>query len=231
MKRLNIILFALVAFAIAGFVSVRVADARMMYGNYNSGGNRYAPGYMMGGYYAQPVASISATSSTAMDAEEAIGQALAQKLQAKTVSCSNLSDGEYESLGEYYMGLMMGSGHDAMDNYIVNRYGSDYDKQMHIAMGERFSGCNVNVSFPAGMMGFGPMMSGFGSNGKNNGYQGWQGSWSGYENGYGMMGWRFPTMISGYFGAGSWTGIITTVLFWAVLILAIVSLVRFLKRK
>ncbi|MDE2037788.1 MAG: hypothetical protein KGI69_01020 [Patescibacteria group bacterium] len=182
---------------------------------------------MMGGYYSQaPAASATSSSgSTAMDSEEAAGQALAQKLQAKTVDCSNLTQNDYQSLGEYYMSLMMGSGHDAMDNYIVSRYGQSYDDQMHIAMGERFSGCNVNVSFPAGMMGFGPMMGGYGWSG--NGYQsGQNGNWSGY----GMMGWGFPGMMSGYgFGGGyGWSDWIFSIVIWAFAIVGLVALIRWI---
>ena len=160
-----------------------------------------------------------------MDSEEAAGQALAQKLQAKTVDCSSLTQSDYQSLGEYYMSLMMGSGHDAMDNYIVSRYGQNYDDQMHIAMGERFSGCNVNVSFPVGMMGFGPMMGGYGWNG--NGYQGGQnGNWSGY----GMMGWGFPGMMGSYgFGGGyGWGGWIFSIIVWAFAIVGLVALIRWI---
>ncbi|MDE1975613.1 MAG: hypothetical protein KGI49_03870, partial [Patescibacteria group bacterium] len=182
-------------FALSVVLMPVASSAQMMGGYYNGTDTGYGPG-MMGGYYqntAPTQSSVSASSSSAMDSEGAAGQALAQKLQAKTVDCSSLTQSDYQSLGEYYMGLMMGSGHDAMDNYVISRYGQSYNDQMHIAMGERFSGCDVNVSFPAGMMGFGPMMGGYGWNG--NGYQGGQNSnWSGY----GMMGWGFPGMMGSY---------------------------------
>jgi hypothetical protein len=112
-----------------------------------------------------------------MDETEVAGQSLIEQLQNKTISCTSLTQGDYENIDEYYMSLMMGSGHDAMDQSIVSRYGEAYDTNMHIAMGERFSGCNTNVAFPSGITGFGPMMGGnyIDGNGYNGGY-GWGGS-------------------------------------------------------
>ena len=146
------------------------ASAQMMYGAAQNTSGTYQN--MMGyqGYG-------TATTSKPLDAGEAAGQAIAQKLQAKTLACPDLSQDSYESLGDYYMGLMIGSSHDAMEQYIEKTYSADYLKTMHIAMGQRFSGCNVNAVFPAGMTGFGPMMGG------NNGF----GMMNGYYGGYGWV--------------------------------------------
>ena len=211
MKKITMFGSLLAITALIGFASVHSASAQMMGGYYNNNG--YAPGYMMNGYN-------QATTTWTMSSEEVAGYAIVQKLQSKTLACSDLSQGNYESLGEYYMGLMMGSAHEAMDQSIQNRFGAGYLNQMHIAMGERFSGCNTNVQFPAGMMGFGPMMGGFG-----NGY-GMMNSWgSGWNNS--VPGWNMMSWYGGY----SWFGIITTVLIWALLVIGIVALVKFLKRK
>jgi hypothetical protein len=197
--------FVLIAIPFAG------ASAQMMYGAPQNASGSYPYGMM--GYPAYG----TSTNSTALDAGEATGQAIAQKLQAKTLACADLSQDNYESLGDFYMGLMMGSSHDSMEQYIEKSYGADYLKSMHIAMGERFSGCNVNVSFPAGMMGFGPMMGGW-SNGSGN--------WSGYS----MMDWGFPGMMSGYYGGHAWFGWITMILVWVLLVLGIVAVVKWLKK-
>ncbi len=166
--------------------------------------------------------NASGTASQPLDAGEAAGQAIAQKLQAKTLACTDLSQDNYESLGDYYMGLMMGSSHDSMEQYIEKSYGADYLKSMHIAMGERFSGCNVNVAFPAGMMGFGPMMNGgYNGYGMMNGYNTYQNShpW------YGMM--SVPGMMGGYYGGFGW---ITMILVWVLLALGIAAAVKWLRK-
>lgn len=202
-------------FALVGIFSVSSANAQMMGGYYNN--NSYTPGYMMGGYN-------QATTTWTMSSEETAGYAIAQKLQNKTLACSDLSQTNYESLGEYYMGLMMGSAHEAMDQSIQNRFGEDYLNQMHIAMGERFSGCNANVQFPAGMMGFGPMTGGYNwgnsyQNSSNN-------NWSGYN----MMGWGWPGMMSGsYYGYGIF-GWVTMILIWVLLALGIAAAVKWLRK-
>lgn len=164
----------------------------------------------------------NATTSGAMDAEEAAGQALAKKLQNKTTDCSALSQSDYQSLGEYYMGLMMGSGHDVMDNYIVSRYGQTYDDQMHIAMGERFSGCNVDVSFPAGITGFNPMMGGFGMMGYlGNGSENY-----GFQNGQGYSMMNFDSPFRSYsFG---WIGILLTIILWLLAIVGAIAIIKWL---
>ena len=194
-------------------------SAQMMYGSPQNTSGAY-PNMMAYPTYG------NATSSHPLDAGEAAGQAIAQKLQAKTIACADLSQADYESLGDYYMGLMMGTSHNSMEQYIEKNYGTDYLKSMHVAMGERFSGCNVNVTFPAGMMGFGPMMGngGYGMMGNwgPNGFQNGEGNWQG--RGYSMMGWGFPGMMSGYgYGIG---GAVFTVILWILAIIGVVAVIK-----
>ena len=122
--------------------------------------------------------------------EEAEGKEIWLKLQAKQVECKNLTDDNFEVLGEYFMGQMLapsgaegaGSSHEAMNNMMVRMMGEEGEKQMHLAMGKRNSGCDG--------VGFMPMMgSGFGN----------------------MMG-----------------GWITMLIFWLLLILGAVALIRYL---
>ncbi len=213
------ILFTIAALVI--LIPLASASAQMMYGNYN--GNQ-APGYMMQGY------SQASTTPGTMSSEEAAGYAIAQKLQSKTLACADLSQDNYESLGEYYIGLMMGSSHESMDQYIEKTYSADYLRSMHIAMGERFSGCNVNVALPAGMMDFGPMMGGYGMMGNWGppGIQGGQGNWQG--RGYSMMGWGFPSMMGSYYGGYGWFGWVTMILVWVLLALGIAAAVKWLRK-
>ena len=90
--------------------------------------------------------------------EEASGKAIYENLQVNKVSCSKLSDNDFEFLGDYYMGQMMGSSHGAMDNLMAQRMGADNNRLMHIVLGKRFSNCDPAASFPSQGIGFLPMM-------------------------------------------------------------------------
>ncbi len=79
--------------------------------------------------------------------------------QVKETACADLSDEDYAALGEYFMGLMLGESHPAMNAMMMQMMGEDGEEAMHAAMGKRFSGCDANAAFPAGDIGFIPMMS------------------------------------------------------------------------
>ncbi len=121
--------------------------------------------------FAQPMMGTqSAVSSDGHTArEEAEGKAIWEKLQAKQLECKNLTDDNFDSLGEYFMGQMAGSSHEVMNNMMVRMMGEEGEKQMHIAMGKRNSGCGV---------GFMPMMG--------SSWGGMMGGWGGFG-----LGWIF----------------------------------------
>lgn len=109
---------------------------------------------MMGSTGSPQVGTQSAVSSDGHTArEEAEGKEIWEKLQAKQLECKNLTDDNFEALGEYFMGQMVGSSHEAMNNMMVRMMGEEGEKQMHIAMGKRNSGCDTS---------FIPMMGGWG---------------------------------------------------------------------
>ena len=141
--------------------------------------------------FAQPMMGTqSAVSSDGHTArEEAEGKAIWEKLQAKQLECKNLTDDNYASLGEYFMGQMVGSSHEAMNTMMENMMGEEGEKQIHIAMGKRNSGCDTSF-IPMMGSGFGNMMGGWG--------------------GFGIFGW------------------ITMLVFWLLLILGVVALIRYL---
>lgn len=95
--------------------------------------------------------------------EEAEGKEIWEKLQAKEVSCENLSDEDWGALGEYYMGQMIGDSHEAMNNMMVQMMGEKSEEQMHVVMGKRLSGCGKGGGNPMmGYGGWGNMMGGWG---------------------------------------------------------------------
>ncbi len=172
---------------------------------------------MMGGFFRQD-ADQAAVTETAKD--EAAGKAVWERLQSKQSTCADLTDDNFDVLGDYYMGLMMGSRHAAMNESLKARLGENGERQMHINLGKRMSGCNAaagdatqdNESYS--MMGWGGGMMGWSNVG-----------WSAAP--YGMMGWSY--------GGWSWWGVlahvVTVGLVWALLILGIVALWKWLAKQ
>lgn len=86
------------------------------------------------------------------------GLIILQKLQTKELTCATLSNQEFEYMGEYFMGQMMGNAHEAMNIAIRQRIGEAGEEAMHISMGQRFSGCNATAPLPIDGAGFFPMV-------------------------------------------------------------------------
>ena len=106
--------------------------------------------------------------------EEQEGKEIWEKLQAKQISCEELSDDNFQALGEYYMGQMTGTSHAAMNTMMIQMMGEEGEKQMHVVMGKRLSGCNTSVQFPSQGTGFMPMMWMMGGGGNPmTGYGSW----------------------------------------------------------
>mgnify|MGYP003394690662 CR=1 FL=1 len=162
--------------------------------------------------------SSAVTAQTVQD--EAAGKAILDKLQSNQTSCSSLSDADFDKLGDYYMGRMMGTSHSAMDVLMTQRIGENNNQLMHIALGKRLSGCDTSAVFPTQGAGFLPMMGMMG--GWSASYDGYQpnyinsmmGNYFGYPSGYSMMGY-------GGFSSG-WVGI----LWWVLIIIGTVLFVR-----
>lgn len=136
------------------------------------------------------------TESTAND--EAAGKVIWDKVQSKQIPCTDLQDDDFELLGEYSMGRMLGDAHEAMNRRAVLMMGKQGEEKMHIAMGKRLSGCFSGAPFPQGMMG-------------------------GWANGFGSA-TLYPMMG---FGFGPF-GFLFMILWWVLLIVGIVALVRWL---
>lgn len=143
--------------------------------------------------------------------EEAEGRAIWDKLQAKQVTCADLSDDDFGALGEYFMGQMMGDSHAAMNAMMIQMHGEEGEEQIHIVMGKRLSGCDTSAVVSGISGGWMPMMnmmtggwsSPFGNNSINN-----------------MMNFGF-----GPFGGFGWIFII---LWWVLIIAGIVAIIKWL---
>lgn len=147
--------------------------------------------------------------------EEAEGKAVWQKLQSKELTCKDLSDDNFGTLGEYFMGAMLGNSHAAMNAMIIQMHGEDGEEQMHVVMGKRLSGCDTSAALPAGSGGWMPMMQMMGG--------GWSYPFKTNQSGNYMM-WGISNNPMGWgFGAFGW---IFMVLWWVLIIAGIVALIK-----
>ena len=205
-----IIYFGLSAVALLAFAGMGAgaAHAQMM-GRYGTNG---AYGGMMNGWTYPWTSSSSEQQMSASDTQIiATGRALYQQLQAGQIQCSALTQDDFENLGEYFMQQVTGTGHPAMDAMITNMMGPEGDAAIHIAWGERYSGCYANAALPGA----------WSTSGDNSNYYGFM-PMMGYYGGYGygpMMGWGY---------GGGWLGWILMALFWVLVIVGIITLIRWL---
>ena len=90
--------------------------------------------------------------------EEAEGKVVWEKLQTKQTTCADLSEEDFSVLGEYFMGQMIGTSHEAMNTMMEQMMGKEGEEQMHVVMGKRLSGCDTSAAIPSQGVGFMPMM-------------------------------------------------------------------------
>ena len=144
--------------------------------------------------------------------EEAEGKAAWEKLKTKELACKDLSDDNFGTLGEYFMGQMMGASHEAMNNMMIQMMGEQGEEQMHVVMGKRLSGCDTSAAFPSQGTGFMSMM------------QMMMGGWSSpselNQGNNSMMNFGFTP-----FGGFGW---IFMILWWVLIIAGIVALIKWL---
>lgn len=136
-----------------------------------------------------------------------------EKLVQEEVECDTLNDGQLETIGEYLMEQMhSGESHGVMHDMMGMKEGAQYHKQFHVNLAERMY-CGGSE-----IMGM-PMMQSNTSNGSESSRPGMMGS--------GMM----SMMMGGgnvAASTASWIGWIFMILFWSIIILAIVALIKWI---
>lgn len=159
------------------------------------------------------LAALIAAPAMGSPGEERQGARLLSSLQAGKATCTSLRATDFELIGEYVMGRMLGSSaaHEQMNRQITASMGARGEVQAHTYMGQRFAGCATGrapTAFGAmmGMMGAGMMGAGGGA----------------ARGGGGMMGGGSVTPA----GSNGWSGADTVmvVLMGLLLTLAIVAL-------
>lgn len=91
--------------------------------------------------------------------EEAEGKEVWGKLQAKEISCGIMTDDNFGVIGEYFMGLMLGDAHAAMNAMMMQMHGEEGEEQIHIVLGKRLSGCDTSAAVSGVGGGWMPMMN------------------------------------------------------------------------
>lgn len=133
--------------------------------------------------------------------EEAEGREIWSEFQDGRLECEDLTDEDFGALGEYFMGQMAGDSHEAMNNMMISMMGQEGEEEMHVAMGKRMSDCDPNAAMPQNMMNGGMM---------NN-----LSTFNNFHNPMSMMN----------FGSAP-LGWIFMFLFWVLIIIGIVSLIK-----
>jgi len=148
--------------------------------------------------------------------EEEEGKALWNKLQTKEITCQNLSEDDFEKIGEFFMGKMAGTSHESINQMMSKMMGKEKEEQMHIVMGKRFSGCESNTEdsgiFSNLMV---SMMVGMSNPSNLNSNNFLNSMMSNMMSNLGMSMWGFGIL-----------GGIFSILLWALLIIGIIALIR-----
>lgn len=150
--------------------------------------------------------------------EDKEGKELWDKIQAKEINCTDLTDEQFGVLGEYFMGQMTGESHAAMNAMMIQMHGNGGEEQIHIVMGKRLSGCDTSAVFSSAWGVWMPMMQMM--------FAPWQsftwggGRWSSMMWGTNPMDWGF-----GLFGG------IFMILWWVLIVFGIIALIKWLMNK
>lgn len=103
------------------------------------------------------LALLVAAPTGAAESAESRGAGLLRAVEDGERDCADLSAADFEAIGEFAMGRMLGSpqAHESMDQLATRMMGAGGLERMHQVMGQRFAACG-QPDFPGG---FGQMMS------------------------------------------------------------------------
>lgn len=99
---------------------------------------------------ALPILVLGATSSSAWATvqEEDEGEAIYNQIRSGQLACSKVTSSQFELVGEYAMGKMIGSpsAHEAMNERIKARLGEEGEEEAHQYLGARYAGCATGAA-------------------------------------------------------------------------------------
>ena len=172
------------------------------------------------------ISAIPASGRAASDnhtaREELEGKMIWERLRAKEGQCGDLSNDDFGALGEYFMGQTIGDRHAAMNEMMIRMMGEAGEREMHEVMGKRFSGCDTEAAYDGAGMNILPMMQMMmpyftGGSDLASGFMGG-------ESGPPRINKSNQMFMN--FGAGSFFGWPLMFIWWALVIIAIIALVR-----
>jgi len=144
-------------FGLGNAMSVVSGGQGMMRGSRMMGGNGF-------GNFGLKAVSQEQKEETVQ--EGARGKEIWDGMMSKETACGDIDDEGFEMLGDYFMGLMAGDSHAAMDAMMEQMMGGEAEEQMHISMGKRMSACDPDAPMPSMMNGGMMQMMGGGMMGR-----------------------------------------------------------------
>jgi len=102
-------------------------------------------GQMMGNFWQKD--NISSEIINHTKKEEAEGKKIFEDLKKGRIKCQDLREEDFGLIGEYLMGLKTGESHSWMNAMMIRMMGEEGEKQAHINLGKRDSGCFGDKSF------------------------------------------------------------------------------------
>lgn len=97
------------------------------------------------------IAGAHGIGPTLYSTEEAEGYAIWDTFLDKQITCQELTESDFELIGEYLMGQMMGPSHENANAALEQTMGKEGEEAMHATMGKRLTGCDVNAAWPASL--------------------------------------------------------------------------------
>jgi uncharacterized membrane protein len=152
-------------------------------------------------------AAMAPTAFASIASEEQQGAQILRAVDSSQRSCGSLSNTDFEHVGDYVMGRMLGStqAHEQMDSLMQRMMGQSATDRMHVVMGRRFSRCG-DGSTPGGfggMMGVMGMMGGSSYGGSGSMMGGFRTSGgSGDGDDFGTAGWVMVALMVVLIGLG-----------------------------
>ncbi|EKE14888.1 MAG: hypothetical protein ACD_12C00254G0001, partial [uncultured bacterium] len=142
----------------------------------------------------------------------------------ENIDCAEVTDSQFEELGDAYMEVIHpGENHELMDQ-MMGGEDSDSLKAMHTLMGKNYLNCDNRTSGTYGMMGSNMMGGMMGSAGSM------MSMMSGWNNSIGKGGANTMMGNLGWGTGFSFLGWLFMILFWGLIILGIIALIRSLAK-
>lgn len=156
--------------------------------------------------------------------EEKEGAEIWYRFQAGEIDCEQLTDVQFELLGEYFMRQITGVRHSEVNVMLTRQYGKEGEELEHTILGKQYSGCDTSLTTKGAYSGWAT------ENGQTTNSWGPIGSM--------MNGWRNFSSDDSYSefmnsrGEGpTWTWILFDIIWWTLAIIGLVTIIKWIISK